>query len=114
MNQSGKVGIALLILVALAGFLFYSNPSEEMHKDQFYKACKLHKGALLVNSLKLKDKVKSIFKYNDYFLFSSLAIRSEIAKKATDTRDFQPVSIGFLGKILVIKDEEWFKDLNVI
>ena len=61
-----------------------------------------------------EDDVKSIFKYNDYFLCSSLAIRSEIVKKADNTRDFQPVSVGLLGKILVIKDEEWFKDLNVI
>ncbi len=114
MNQSGKGGIALLILVALAALLFYANPTEEIHKEQFYKECKLYKGALLVNSLKLKDKVKSIFKYNDYFLFSILAIRSEIVKKDNDTRKFQPVSVGLLHKILVIKDEEWFKELNVI
>ena len=114
MNPSGKAGIFILIVIAIAGFLFYSNPSEEIHKEQFYKECKLHKGALLVNSLKLKDKVKSIFKYSDYFLFSSLAIRSEIVKKDNDTREFQPVSVGFLGKIRIIKDEEWFKKLNVI
>jgi len=114
MNQSGKAGVAFLVLLAIAGFLFYTNPTEEMHKEQFYKECKLHKGTLLVNSLKLQDAVKSIFKYNDYVLFSSLAIRSGIVKKDTDTRDFQPVSVGFLGKILVIKDEAWFKDLNVI
>ena len=114
MNQSGKAGIAFLVLLAIAALLFYSNPSEEIHKKQFYKECQLHKGALLVNSLKIKDKVKSIFKYNDYFLLSSLTIRSEIVKKAKDTREFHPVSVGFLGKIRILKDEEWFKDLNVI
>ena len=114
MNQSGKAGIFILIIIAIAGFLFYSNPAEETHKEQFYKECKLYKGALLVNSLKLKDKVKSIFKYNDYFLFSSLAIRSEIVKKSNDSREFQTVSVGFLGKIGIIKDEGWFKELNII
>ena len=114
MNQSGKGGIALLILVALAGFLFYANPSEEIHKAQFYKECKLYKGALLVNSLKIRDKVNSIFKYTDYYLLSTLCIRSDIAEKDTSSREFQPVSVGFLGKAIIIKDEAWFKKLNAI